>query len=95
MIDLAHSTQTDHTSLLERIYGVVFFGVPHAGMEIKTLIPMAGMGPALGLVTSLSQQSSHVLDKQRAQFVAALGTGGPRELFCFYETLLSPTAIQV
>lgn len=89
------SSQRDHKRLLNSIYGVVFFGVPHDGMEMKHLIPMAGEGAALGLLMNLSNESSHMLDKQKADFQNALQTGGPSELFCFYETLESPTAVLV
>ncbi|XP_044716490.1 tetratricopeptide repeat domain-containing protein [Hirsutella rhossiliensis] len=45
LITLAKSEQEDDKKLLEAVYGIVFFGVPHDGMDISFLIPMVGDGP--------------------------------------------------
>lgn len=86
---------TNHQKLYETIYGVVFFGVPHHGMDMKELIAMSELGPNLGLLTSLSSENSMILDMQKEYFHPALGEKGEREVLCFYETGLSRTAIKV
>lgn len=81
--------------LLQKIYGVIFFAVPHAGMKIESLVSMCGGGYNLGLIVSLSNVSSTVLSKQRREFNEALGKEKNAEVFCFYESRPSPTAIEV
>ncbi|KAJ1323130.1 protein SERAC1 [Microdochium nivale] len=80
--------------LLRAIYGLVFFGVPHLGMDNTSLIPMADLGPNLELVVSISQKNSHFLNGQNREFPGALKALGG-EVFCFYETQKSPTAQRV
>ena len=77
------------------MYGIVFFGVPHDGMDISSLIPMAGDGPNRFLLESIGRVNSQVLSAQQREFQTALGGEGDSEVFCFYETLMSPTAQQV
>lgn len=64
-------------------------------MDISSLIPMAGDGPNRSLIESLSSHNSQILTNQHRDFVNALGGEGNAEVFCFYETLRSPTAQQV
>ena len=47
------------------------------------------------MIESLSRMNSQILDKQRRDFHGALGKEGDAEVFCFYETLPSPTPRQV
>lgn len=77
------------------MYGIVFFGVPHDGMDITSLIPMAGDGPNRSLIESIGRVNSQVLSVQQREFQTALGAEGDSEVFCFYETLMSPTARRV
>lgn len=77
------------------IYGIAFFGVPHHGLRMKELIAMSEEGPNLGLLTSLSDQNSMVLDILKREFHPVLGDKGQREVVSFYETEMSPTAIKV
>lgn len=81
--------------LLQATYGIVFFGVPQAGMDISSLIAMAGDGPNRFLVESIGAHSSQVLTSQQRDFNTALGGEGDAEVFCFYETLKSRTAQKV
>ena len=74
---------------------MAFFGVPHHGMNITSLIPMAGDKPNRFLLESISNVNSQVLTTQHREFSKALGSEGRSEIVCFYETLLSPTAQQV
>lgn len=94
LISLSRSSISDDQELIRAIYGVVFFGTPHDGMDISSLIPMVGDGPNRFLVESISRINSQILSIQQRDFHHALGKKGDSEVFCFYETLESPTAQQ-
>ncbi|KAK4068015.1 hypothetical protein Trihar35433_6575 [Trichoderma harzianum] len=94
LISLSGSENKESRTLIRAVYGVVFFGTPHHGMDISSLIPMAGDGPNRSLIESLSHYNSQVLTMQHREFHKALGDEGESEVFCFYETLKSPTAQQ-
>lgn len=64
-------------------------------MDISSLIAMARDGPNRFLVESIGAHSSQVLTAQLREFNTALGGEGDTEVFCFYETLKSPTAEKV
>lgn len=64
-------------------------------MDIRSLIAMAGDGPNRFLIESIGDHSSQVLTAQQREFNTALGGRGDSEVFCFYETLKSPTAQKV
>ncbi|KAL1625639.1 hypothetical protein SLS56_007223 [Neofusicoccum ribis] len=72
------------------ISGILFFGVPNQGMDIKSLIPMAGDGFNRGFLHTLESQSP-VLRTQAQQWSQT-----DADLNCniinFYETQASPTA---
>ncbi|KAH7012721.1 uncharacterized protein B0I36DRAFT_256250 [Microdochium trichocladiopsis] len=94
LISLSRSESRDDQLLLGAVYGVVFFGVPHDGVDISSLIPMVGDQPNRFLVESIGHINSQILSTQRREFHAALGGKGDSEVFCFYETLQSLTAQQ-
>lgn len=64
-------------------------------MDISSLIPMVGDGPNRFLVESISRINSQIISIQQRDFHRALGKKGDSEVFCFYETLESPTAQRV
>ncbi|KAK5988990.1 hypothetical protein PT974_10488 [Cladobotryum mycophilum] len=92
LISLSRSDFEEDKKLIRAIYGVVFFRTPHNGMDIESLIPMVGDGPNRSLIESLDHINSHILSIQQRDFHKALGIEGESEVFCFYETLKSPTA---
>ncbi|KAL7900031.1 hypothetical protein HDV63DRAFT_370169 [Trichoderma sp. SZMC 28014] len=95
LISLSRSEKEDDRNLVRAIYGVVFFGTPHDGMDITSLISMTGdSSPNRSLIESLSRNNSQVLTAQQRDFHKALGDKGNSEVFSFYETLESPTAQQ-
>jgi hypothetical protein len=94
LINLAKSPSQDDQSLFRAIYGIVFFGVPHGGMDIASLIPMVDEGPNRPLIESIGASSS-ALDDLQQTFHPSLGGQGQKEVICFYETELSPTAREV
>ncbi|KAL6699743.1 hypothetical protein J3F84DRAFT_404743 [Trichoderma pleuroticola] len=92
LISLSRSSISDDQKLIRAVYGVIFFGTPHDGMDISSLIPMVGDGPNRFLVESISCINSQIISIQQRDFHHALGKEGDSEVFCFYETLESPTA---
>lgn len=92
MITLSKSKKDEDLKLLRAVYGIVFFGVPHEGMDISSLIPMVGVDRNVSLIHSIDRLNSHILNIQQREFHLALGEKGDCEIVCFYETLESPTA---
>jgi hypothetical protein len=56
---------------------------------------MAGEGPNRTLIESIGNDSSQNLGILHREFHNSLEVKSESEIFCFFETLLSPTAIQV
>ncbi|KFA45618.1 hypothetical protein S40293_08631, partial [Stachybotrys chartarum IBT 40293] len=96
LIYLARSERDEDKRLLQAIQGLVFFGTPHHGMDIRPLIPMAANGPNRFLLESISHINSQVLHTQHREFHRAFGDESKSsfEVVCFYETNKSPTARQ-
>jgi len=92
LILLSKSKNEEDQRLLRAVYGIVFFGVPHSGLDIASLIPMVGDHPNRCLNESLSHNNSQILNMQRREFHEVLGKEGDSEIVCFYETVRSPTA---
>lgn len=95
LISLSKSTVEDDINLLQAVRGIAFFGVPNDGMDISSLIPMAGDGPNRFLIESINRINSQILTMQQRGFYKALGEEGEAEIICFYETVESPTAQKV
>ncbi|KAL7948676.1 nacht and ankyrin domain-containing protein [Trichoderma barbatum] len=94
LISLSKSKDEMDQKLRRAVYGIAFFGVPHEGMEIRSLIPMAGDRPNRFLLESIGSNNSQVLSIQQREFLVALGGQGESEIFSFYETRMSPTAVE-
>ncbi|KAK7419112.1 hypothetical protein QQZ08_010982 [Neonectria magnoliae] len=92
LISLSKSKNEDDVKLLRAVYGIVFFGVPHDGMDISSLIPMVGDGPNRFLIESIGRINPQILSIQQREFHTVLGEEGDSEIVCFYETVESPTA---
>ena len=82
------------SDVIALLAGILFFGVPNDGMDIESLIPMVGDQPNRSLLESLSAMNTQILGLQRRHFSRILSRGN-LEMFCFFETELSPTAAQV
>ncbi|KAL6790837.1 hypothetical protein J3E68DRAFT_443089, partial [Trichoderma sp. SZMC 28012] len=80
--------------LLRAVYGIAFFGVPHNGMDISSLIPMVQNGPNRFLLESIGLFSSQILSQQHREFMETLKVQEELKIICFYETRMSPTAIK-
>ena len=85
------NSELDH---IKRIYGALFFGVPNTGMDITSLLPIVNNQPNRFLLESLNMINSQVLQLQGRNFGRFLDQTA-LNMFCFYETRLSPTATQV
>ncbi|KAK2666295.1 hypothetical protein RAB80_017952 [Fusarium oxysporum f. sp. vasinfectum] len=92
LISLSKSKNEDDVRLIRAVYGIMFFGVPHDGMDISSLIPMVGNRPNRFLVESIGHINSQILSIQQREFHDALGEQGDSEIVCFYETEKSPIA---
>ena len=77
---------------LKSIRGILFFGVPNAGMETQYLLPMVGDQPNRFFVEQLGRQSD-ILRIHRRDFPKVF-TFKDSEIISFYETKQSPTAKQ-
>ncbi|OHE90838.1 hypothetical protein CORC01_13860 [Colletotrichum orchidophilum] len=92
LVDMSKSDNELDSRIVRAVYGIAFFGVPHLGMEIGSLIPMVGDGPNLPLLQSLDRIKSQIPSVGESDLPTALGGKGDSEIVYFYETLMSPTA---
>ncbi|KAI9151452.1 putative ankyrin repeat protein L88 [Paramyrothecium foliicola] len=92
LILLSQSDTSVDRILIKAIRGVLFFGVPQAGMDVTSLLPLAKDGPNRPLIESINR-GSKALGKQGHEFYGYLERQDV-EVFCFYETMKSPTPIQ-
>lgn len=82
------------SDLIGLVIGALFFGVPNDGLDIESLIPMVNDQPNRLLLESLNPKNSQILRRQKQNFSNVLKEAN-FEMFCFYETRLSPTAVKV
>ncbi|KAH6607118.1 hypothetical protein Trco_003431 [Trichoderma cornu-damae] len=82
-------------SLFRAIHGVVFFGVPHDGMDTASLQRVSRDGPNQWFVESLRQGGRELLRQIHSEFVQALDQNKEVEIFSFYETLESSISPKV
>jgi len=82
------------SSLTGLISGILFFGVPNDGIDMASLIPMVNDQPNRFLLESLNAMNSQILDRQKRDFSTVV-TRASFDIFCFFETELSPTAAKV
>jgi protein SERAC1 len=82
------------SDLINLISGLLFFGVPNDGLDIESLVPMVKDQPNRFLLESLDSKNSQMLSIQKRNFAEILDRTD-LEMFCFYETELSPIAIKV
>lgn len=80
-------------SILQSIAAFIFFGVPHQGMAVGSLVPLMGDQPNRALLESLGRNSD-LLKRLQRDFDRAFGTEVPK-VVSYFETITSPTAIKV
>lgn len=93
MIKCKEGTDETDASVLDSTSGFLFFGVPHQGMEIGSLVPLVQDNPNRSFLESLSRNSER-LQRLEKVFSKAFGVRRPR-IVSFYETERSPTAVEV
>ncbi|GFF70323.1 ankyrin-1 [Aspergillus lentulus] len=79
-------------SILNATCGFLFFGVPHQGMAIESLVPLVKDQPNRGLLESLGKNSA-LLTRLGQDFGNAFGERHI-PIISFYETEKSPTAVK-
>lgn len=75
--------------------GFAFFGVPHQGMNIQSLVSMAGHVMNPRLIQSIELGRSDLLEDMAEKFSKVLDNNSEVEIFSFYETNESPMAQMV
>ncbi|KIM98677.1 hypothetical protein OIDMADRAFT_31451 [Oidiodendron maius Zn] len=91
---LVRIAESDSDSdLVSLVFGALFFGVPNDGMDIESLIPMVNNQPNRFLLESLHDVNPQILTLQNRSFSRILKQTN-FEIFCFYETKQSPTAVK-
>lgn len=85
----------EYSSFARAVRGIVFFGVPHNGMDIDGLQEMAGNQLNRQLIDSLSNMNSAILKALRDTFDALLDSHTHAKVFCFYELSKSKISARV
>ncbi|RDW82749.1 hypothetical protein BP6252_03861 [Coleophoma cylindrospora] len=78
--------------IIHSTYGVLFFGVPNQGMKIESFLPIVKQQPNASLLYTLGTESQLLREQSRA--FQKVFDFQDSKVFCFYETLESPTAEQ-
>ncbi|UQC83602.1 uncharacterized protein CLUP02_09096 [Colletotrichum lupini] len=81
-----------HASILDSISGFIFFGVPHQGLAIESLVPLVKNQPNRSLLESLNRNSA-LLQRLDKEFNNVISARRP-SIVSFYETEKSPTAVE-
>jgi protein SERAC1 len=92
LIQMKNGNDEDQDNL-KATYGALFFGVPNQGMDISSLVPVVGDQPNRYFLESLGPESD-LLQEQRATFPKVFDFRDS-EIISFFETKLSPTALEV
>lgn len=87
-----YATPSD-IGFLRSIKGILFFGTPHLGMDISSLVPLVRNNPNIVLLKTLQVGSTELADLGM-EFERAL-MHGRASIKSFHETVESPTAIRV
>lgn len=83
----------EDTAILNSTFAFLFFGAPHQGMAIESLVPLIRDNPNRALLETLNKNSPLLLRLER-DFSKVFGTKRP-QVVSFYETEQSPTAVEV
>lgn len=68
LVLMAHDGDEEYKAILGSVKGLVFFGVPHRGMEISHLLAMVAKQPNEDLISSTLSPDSILLPKLHEQF---------------------------
>ncbi|KAL7901866.1 ankyrin repeat protein [Trichoderma sp. SZMC 28014] len=92
IVKLKEDSDEEDSLILNSTSGFLFFGVPHQGMAIESLIPLVKDYPNRSLLESLNKNSA-LLQRLEREFSNAIGIKRPQ--ISFYETEKSPTAVEM
>ena len=90
---MSNDPNAQAASLYQATYGLLLFGCPNQGMDVSSLIPMCEGQVNLPFLFDLGRSSERLRQLCRA-FPKAFAFPDSR-IISFYETKLSPTAIEV
>ncbi|QYT05591.1 hypothetical protein H0G86_012480 [Trichoderma simmonsii] len=92
IVKLKEELDEKDASILNSTSGFLFFGVPHEGIAIESLVPLVKDSPNRSLLESLNKNSA-LLQRLEKDFSNAFGRNCLR-IVSFYETENSPTAVE-
>ena len=90
LVMLAHEANDEDKMILESVKGLVFFGVPHRGMEISHFLAMVAKQPNEDLISRTLSPDSDLLPELHEQFSQIAIRINP-EIKFVYETVESQT----
>ncbi|CAG9993969.1 unnamed protein product [Clonostachys byssicola] len=93
VVQLKKEQNEEDGSILKSIAAFLFFGVPHQGMAIESLVPLVHNSPNMGLLQSLDRNSP-LLPRLTTDFSKSFVGKTPRTI-SFYETEKSRTAVEI
>lgn len=100
LCQMAANQTPDDKAVLKSLRGILFFGTPNQGMNIKSLIPMVESQANEEFLRSLGTDSAD-LRRQAQQWSKVVDTphsdilSHKLEIISYYETSTSPTALKV
>lgn len=89
LVLLGHDDQDEERKVLESVKALVFFGVPHKGMEISHFLAMVAKQPNEDLITSTLSPGSAFLPRLDTEF-SDIALRFKQNIRFVYETLQSP-----
>lgn len=92
IIKLSRGVEPDNKQM-QSIVGLVFFGVPHRGMDIQSLRAMVGDQPNRYILESIGPYSDLLVEQDVRFGLDFHYRDSP--IFSFFETRTSPTALKV
>lgn len=91
LILLAHDGSDEEKTILESVKGLVFFGVPHRGMEISHFLAMVAKQPNEEFISTALSPDSTLLPKLEEKFSEIALRIKKENIRFVYETQMSQT----
>ena len=93
LIQMEDSSNATDKANFQSTYGILFFGVPNQGMDVRSLRLMAGEQVNLPFLLTLGKESQLLRDLHR-KFCSSFNFQSS-VIISYYETIKSPTAKKV
>ena len=90
MVLMAHDGDDEYHAILESVKGLVFFGVPHRGMEISHFLAMVAKQPNEDMISRTLSLDSDLLPKLHEEF-SGITLRINQDIRFVYETVESQT----